>query len=241
MNSSLQESTLSVEDRYQEKPFPGSSHSWALNKLLGLSPQCRVLDVGPGSGLFGRALRVQGVAQICAVEIDQATRQRLHTVYDEIVEGLSDLKPHTGFDIVLLLDVLEHMADPESFLRELQKHLAPNAKLLISVPNFLHWSVRIPILFGIFRYYSRGILDRTHLQFFTLARIRALSSLFPGSKIIDIDSSISPAEFVLPQSLWNSSLLRIFSSFRLSVARAFPGIAAYQILCMLRCPSSGDQ
>ena len=61
-------------------------------------------------------------------------------------------------------DVIEHLSDPLRIMRELNRHLAPGAVVIVSVPNVAHLSVRLSLLFGRFEYQDRGILDRTHLR-----------------------------------------------------------------------------
>jgi 2-polyprenyl-3-methyl-5-hydroxy-6-metoxy-1,4-benzoquinol methylase len=75
---------------------------------------------------------------------------------------------------VVLADVLEHLPDPVRVLRSVHSLLNPGARIVVSVPNVAHVSVRAQLLFGRFRYSARGILDRTHLRFFT-QRTRACS------------------------------------------------------------------
>jgi 2-polyprenyl-3-methyl-5-hydroxy-6-metoxy-1,4-benzoquinol methylase len=77
-------------------------------------------------------------------------------------EGLSD-----AIDVVVCADVLEHVRQPELLLAELAPRLAPGGAVLASIPNFGHWYPRIRTLFGMFDYDHRGILDRTHVRFFT--------------------------------------------------------------------------
>ena len=80
----------------------------------------------------------------------------------------------TGFDIVLAADVLEHVRRPESLLREMRALLRASGTAVICVPNVAHWYPRFRSLLGAFDYDQRGILDRTHLRFFTRRSIRRL-------------------------------------------------------------------
>ena len=222
------------QDRYQFKPFPGSSHLWALAKLSTLPRGARVLDIGPGSGFTGNALRTQGVDAIYAVEIDPDARAHLRPIYRQVE---ADLEPYraagAAFDAILLLDVLEHMADPFGFMDTVLPLLRPEGMLLVSVPNVAHWSVRIPLLFGFFECTERGILDKTHLQFFTRRRFRTLLAR-PDLEVLELNASISPAELALPEWLSNTALFRIVSAIRLCGARAWPGPFAYQHLGLAR-------
>src|SRR6185436_7844996 len=77
-----------------------------------------------------------------------------------------------SLDCIVCADVLEHLRDPERALRLLLRYLAPDGLLVASIPNVRHASVLLPLLVeGRFRYQDEGILDRTHLRFFTLHEI----------------------------------------------------------------------
>lgn len=218
--------------RYQSKLFTGSSHSWALEKLADLPSSAAVLDIGPGSGVIGRALRDQGITDLSAVEIDPDAREHVRPIYRQVTESLDQLGSQR-FDVVLLLDVIEHMAEPEKFLRLVSERLNDGGKILISVPNIAHWSVRFQLLFGFFQYTNRGLLDRTHLQFFTRSRVKAFDTAVPVLAARELDSTIPPLELIFPESVSTSALFQWFSRFRLGCARFWPGMFAYQHLSLL--------
>ena len=71
------------------------------------------------------------------------------------------------FERVVLLDILEHLNEPEKLLRQCHEVLEPDSQLIVSVPNIANITVRLMLLFGQFNYTARGILDRTHVRFFT--------------------------------------------------------------------------
>lgn len=219
----------SVKDRYLYKPNIGSSHWWATNKLEEIGSVHSVLDVGPGSGVFSDLVIAKGASHLDAIEIDQATREELKDKYTNITASLEEL-PTTQYDLVLCLDVLEHMNDPFSFLESLSSRINENGNLLISLPNIAHWSVRFQLLFGFFEYTDRGLLDRTHLQFFTRKRARQLSIHMSGAKIRSFNCSIEPVELLLPDSVSKSSFYAGLSSLRYSFAQILPGLMGYQHL-----------
>ncbi len=215
--------------RYQYKPFYGSSHWWALRRCEGLPPSTRVLDVGSGSGAIGQALKERGLCEIYAVETDAAAREHVKNIYKATASDVSTFTGQT-FDLILLLDVLEHMTDPFEYLAKMVSMLSPGGKVLISLPNVAHWSVRGLLFFGIFDYHDRGITDRTHYQFFTRKRVRELLRAQPAMEQGVFDSSIEPVEFLLPDALSNNPIFRAISSVRLAIARVLPGLFAFQHL-----------
>ncbi|MDO8561739.1 MAG: methyltransferase domain-containing protein, partial [bacterium] len=116
--------------RYQFKPFVGSNHWWALRQFRNLSSSTRVLDVGSGSGAIGQALKTQGVTNLCAVEVDAEAREHAKSIYTEVASDISEFSGRT-FDLVILLDVLEHVTGPQGLYEDAMKLLAPGGKVLI--------------------------------------------------------------------------------------------------------------
>jgi hypothetical protein len=133
------------------------------------------------------------------------------------------------------------MANPFEFYQTISTLLAPGGTVLISLPNIAHWSVRIPLLFGMFHYTQRGILDKTHLQFFTRKRLLELLGSTPALRIQELSASIEPVEFILPPLLWKNPLWDMLSKLRVGVANFIPGLMAYQLLARVEKPhASGD-
>lgn len=149
--------------------------SAARMEILGLVPTFseRVLEVGCGSGETLEMLKRNNLCkETVGIELFPAAadeaRTKVDTVFCLDVEK-SELPENLGkFDLILLLDVLEHLVDPWVVLRRLKDEcLADGGKVIISLPNARHFSLVIPLLLGKFTYAERGILDKTHLRFFT--------------------------------------------------------------------------
>lgn len=132
----------------------------------------RMLDVGCGEGRFVAALSQQWKAEAWGLEMDEraaaVARQQLHTVLHGTFEAVGAQLPKAYFDAVFFNDVLEHMVDPWQTLRAIQPHLAPGARIYASIPNFL-FAENMLLLFKTkdWVYTDSGILDRTHMRFFT--------------------------------------------------------------------------
>ena len=228
------------QERYIFKPLCGSSHFWALQQLKGRVAGTRVLDIGAGGGGIGRSIRPEKPAQLVAIEIDLRAQLPLQELYDEVHGDLSPLKGRQ-FDTIILLDVLEHMSDPFAFLSRVQELLAPNGLIIISVPNVAHWSVRFPLFFcGRFEYRSRGILDRTHLQFFSRRRFLDLCSALAGCRIERLSASIEPVELILPTLLTANPIFSALSRCRSFIAELLPGLMGYQHLALLKHRSATE-
>lgn len=132
----------------------------------------RVLDVGCATGFLGEALAAQGCT-VTGVELDAQAATEARTRLDEVVEAdlnvtaLAGLFPGRDFDVIVFGDVLEHLMDPDAVLRSAVKLLATGGAVVISIPNVTHGSLRLALLQGRWDYRETGLLDRTHLRFFT--------------------------------------------------------------------------
>lgn len=140
----------------------------------------RVLDVGCGAGNLGAYLKQQGRAsEVVGIEIDTIAAKEASTKLDCVlcanlnqasVFDVLKAFDKASFDYIICADVLEHLIDPWKVLAELVTYLKPNGRFVTSIPNVRHWSVWLPlILRGQWEYREAGIMDRTHLRFFTRA------------------------------------------------------------------------
>lgn len=132
----------------------------------------KALDVGCGVGLLGAALKqIRAGCEVWGVEPTAAAEQARRRL-DHVVQGLfgPDLAglPAQSFDLILFLDVLEHMPEPELALRTARQLLAPGGVILASIPNARYMRhLKHVLIEGDWRYESKGVRDRTHLRFFT--------------------------------------------------------------------------
>ncbi len=134
-----------------------------------------VLDMGGGVGATSRALKRAGLAnRISLWDFDAASVEDASASREfEYVERVDLNAPSTWpekrrYDLILLLDVLEHLTDPWQSLRAIAARLSPRGEIIISLPNVRDVSVVGPlVLRGTWRYRDNGVLDRTHMRFFT--------------------------------------------------------------------------
>jgi SAM-dependent methyltransferase len=224
---------------YRFKPFAGSPHAWALRESTRLSPgeRLRVLDVGAAAGDVGLALRDArgGAAELTGVEVDPTARAELERRYDRVHASLESLPASDHFDLALVLDVIEHTVDPTATLAAAARAVAPGGTVLVSVPNVAHWSVRSSLAFGRFEYGASGILDRTHLRFFT--RRSFLRTLRGAGLVVESEGfAVAPIELLWP---WLDANLvwRCARTLRRGLAWLWPGLFAFQLLA--RCRVAG--
>ncbi len=150
--------------------------------VLSIPPGSTVLDVGCGPGVVARALTARG-CKVWGLERDPAransARNHCVEVLEADVEAVSLSEEFAGrsFDVVLFLDVLEHLRDPQAALAGAEAVLAPGGCVLLSVPNVTHGALRLELLSGKFRYRASGLLDRGHLRFFDADGLDAMIRL----------------------------------------------------------------
>jgi 2-polyprenyl-3-methyl-5-hydroxy-6-metoxy-1,4-benzoquinol methylase len=132
-----------------------------------------VLDVGCGYGALAEAIENKGYAVWGIERHDVASAlagQRMTKVIHEDLTNLGAVREAIGerrFEYLVFSDVLEHLHDPDLILRSYLPFLKDSGTVIVSVPNVAAWNIRLRLLLGIFKYADSGILDRTHLRFFT--------------------------------------------------------------------------
>lgn len=196
--------------------------------LIGTSGGKRALDVGCAQGHLLGELAIRGwkCIGIDANSSDVTTCMARGLIAMEL-DITTDLPASLGsFDLVVLADVLEHLPDPLRVLRSVHSLLNPRARIVISVPNVAHVSVRAQLLFGRFRYSTRGILDCTHLRFFTRRTVMELLSDSDFS-IHQITASAVPLELVWP-ALSRSRFGRVLLALNDRLPALWSGGFAYQ-------------
>ncbi len=213
-----------------------SAHRAAIDALRELAPR-RVLDLGSGGGVVAEACRAMG-AEVTAIDRQEPIAGRVdHFLKADLMEPLP-VDPF-AFDAVLLLDVLEELADPESFLLGLRNQsraldltgLGP--RVLVATPNVAFVANRLALLFGRFNYGDRGILDIAHKRLLNRASlVRMLDDC--GYEIEWLRGVAVPWEAVLPGRLgrwlesWSGRLARVWGSLFgfqfLVLCRPRPGV-----------------
>lgn len=187
------------------EPAPGY-HQISRQELLDLHRWQggeNVLDIGCGAGGNAQYLRAKGAGQLTGIEIltDKAALAR--EVFDLVLEGpveqrLADVPERP--DVIVVADVLEHTVDPLSVLRALRQVAVPCAELLVSLPNVRHISVlRMLVIKGDWAYRDSGIMDRTHLRWFT--RRSAVDLLTEGGWTVEV---VQPKFNTPKQVRWNT-------------------------------------
>jgi 2-polyprenyl-3-methyl-5-hydroxy-6-metoxy-1,4-benzoquinol methylase len=138
-----------------------------------------VLDVGCSTGFITKILVERG-CDVIGIEVDPEAAEVAERWAERVVVGNIDdgevwnYVKDESFDVVLLGDVLEHLRDPLLSLREAVRKVKPSGFVVTSLPNVAHGDMRMSLMQGRFRYADTGLLDRTHMKFFTLESAREL-------------------------------------------------------------------
>ena len=215
---------------YTFKDFEGSSHRILMKLIRRWSPRGGTLmDLGAAGGELGSALRehfgrtigfeynVDCVGQLCG-RFDQVVITDLETVH----------ALPSNADAIVLADVLEHQRNPGAALQLVRRALRDDGRLFISVPNIANITVRLGLLFGIFEYRDRGILDETHLRFYTKRTIRRQVES-AGFRILEMGGSSVPIRLIVGS--WTPEpILRIGETLLTWLTRVWRGLFAYQII-----------
>lgn len=215
---------------YEFKDFEGSSHRILIDLIRRHAKRGgTLLDLGASGGELGAAVR-DHFSRTIGFEYEIACIAPLRARFDGAVIG--DLEKVTRLprhaDAIVLADVLEHLRDAQSLLRLARESLAPDGKLFLSVPNIANITVRIGLLFGIFEYRDRGILDHTHLRFYTKRTIlREVQNA--GFRIVAVRGSSVPVRLIVGGALPEFAL-RAWERLLTWITRMWLALFAYQII-----------
>jgi len=137
-----------------------------------------------------------------------------------------------SFDVIVYADVLEHLRAPLRIFTGLNRYLASEGKVVVSVPNVAHAAIRLMLLFGYFEYMDRGILDRTHLRFFTLRSFRRFLAQ-GGMRVEELLPTPLPLSFLVP-SKWQGRTFQAVYSVNALSARLLKRLFGYQFVAFGR-------
>jgi len=222
-------------ERYPMKASPYSSHS-RIVELCGEGRGRRLLDVGCARGHLGSLLQGRGWS-VTGIEPDPDDAAVARNAGLEVVVGSAE-EVFAGLehrqDVIVFADVLEHMVDPAAVLSAAVPLLEPGGRIIISIPNVAHLTTRFQLLFGSFTYTDRGILDRTHLRFYTRRTVRSLVEGC-GLTVARMTATPAPIEEVIP-ALLRSRILRPILAIGALAARVRPSLLGYQFIIVAERP-----
>ncbi|MGC8628290.1 MAG: methyltransferase domain-containing protein, partial [Acidimicrobiales bacterium] len=215
--------------KYGFKEEEGSSHKVVLD-MMGTAPRSRLLDLGCAGGLLAERLRKAG-HYVVGVDYQQVGQVHGHVdrfVEADLAKGLPEALLGESFDIVIAADVIEHLPEPQDLLRQITAVLQPGGQVIISVPNFSHWYPRLRVALGLFGYDRLGILDQSHLRFFTR---RSLARLVREAGFDVVEQRTTSVPFTALMGA--SSIVSLAQKVGGWLAATWPSLFAYQYIWRL--------
>jgi glycosyltransferase involved in cell wall biosynthesis len=235
--------TAFASDAYETKGSLDSSHR-QLHDQMAQRPPSKVLDLGCSDGALAAELRKLGhhVTGVDVVEHVAVWDRVDNFVAGDLDDGVPE-EAGIGFDVVLAADVIEHVRDPDSILREIRAVLTPDGVLLASIPNFAHWYPRLRVGLGRFDYERRGILDEGHLRFFTrrsfLRRARRAGYVVDWESATGLPLEVVDRGAVDGHTVGGSRLVGAVRRLDRLGVRLLPNLFAYQYLFALTPDPAG--
>lgn len=221
-----------------------------------------VLDIGCGTGALGEKLK-QKECIVHGVEYSEESAKIANSRIDKVIvlnieKEIPRLK--SEYDVIIFADVLEHLRNPEEVLKKYSQFLKENGLVIISLPNIANWSIRTKLLFGKFNYTKTGILDETHLHFYTIKTAKKMVEnvglqvqkidltpnfvrffLEPIKKISSL-FGVKGEDYEVHEQLFNSSAFKIYEKmilpFETATAKLCKNIFAYQIVLIAKKKST---
>lgn len=219
---------------YTFKDFEGSSHRILMKLIRKFAPEGGTLiDLGAAGGELGDSIR-DHFDRTIGFEFQIDCLGELQDRFDEVV--ICDLEKLRGLpaaiDAVVCADVIEHLRDAPALLRLIHGSLTPGGYFFLSVPNIANITVRLGLLFGVFEYRDRGILDNTHLRFYTLRTIRR-DVENAGFRIVAVRGSSVPLRLIIGRYT-PEILLRLGERILSVLTGLWRSLFAYQIIIVAR-------
>ena len=217
-----------ANEQYQPKFDFFSSHSLALKAV---KANDRILVFGCGSAALvapfaNKGCRLSVLDRYISLELEALSEHSAAVNLNEFDSG--DLPAAPPYNVILALDIIEHLASPESFLEHLrQTRCLQGSRLILTTPNITYLPLRLMFLCGFFNYGKRGILDRTHTRLFTFSSLRRLLRQ-AGFNVISTQGIPAPFPLAFGRQSWIGKALLTINQI---MARLWPGVFAYQIFC----------
>jgi predicted TPR repeat methyltransferase len=223
-----------VPNVYTFKDFEGSSHRILIRMIRRFARRGgTLLDLGAAGGELGAAVR-DHFDHTIGFEYDSDRIGQLRRHFDDAV--ITDLETVTTLprqmSAIVLADVIEHLRGSTKLLQLVRASMRDDGILFLSVPNIANITVRLGLLFGIFEYRDRGILDFTHVRFFTMRTIRREVEN-AGFRIIAVRGSSVPIRLIVGG--WMPELLlRAGERLLTLITRIWRSLFAYQIILVAK-------
>lgn len=198
-----------------------------------ITDHSRVLDIGCATGYFAKELLKKKCETWGIDNNKEAIQKASQYCHKVITRNLNDDHvlpvPKKYFDYIILVDVIEHLLQPENILSLITSHLKKNGKIIISTPNIAHASIRWMMAKGEFQYTTLGIMDSTHLHFYTR---KSLCDLLRKCNL-KIEQLI-PTNGMCKVPLLSKITDRLPLSLQYQIVKKFPTLFSYQFIAQTK-------
>jgi 2-polyprenyl-3-methyl-5-hydroxy-6-metoxy-1,4-benzoquinol methylase len=213
-------------------------------ELLSMLPKevRTVVEVGCGAGRFAAAYRaINPTVRYLGVELFEEAAQQAATQMDDIIIGniedtdvfteLEEVLEDSEIDVLVFGDVLEHLLDPWNILAKFKQIMSPNGYCVACIPNISHWTILAGLIHGEWNYADSGLLDKTHLRFFTK---KTMIELFQNT---GWQVEALTARIIFPQETEQamSVLTPLAPSFGLTTEEVKENLTVFQWVIRARC------
>ena len=233
-----------IKYNYEGKFDPNTLRPYSIDaqSVALIEKNKRVLEIGCATGFMSEHFTQQLKCTVIGVEINpeqaEQAKKKCHNILIGNIEDdrtLLEVKKKSqalgGIDIIFASSILEHLTDPKKVLIELREIIVKDGFIVVTLPNVAHWSIRKNLLLGKFDYEEYGIMDNTHLRFFTIKTGRRLIEQ-AGYKIVYF--SVEPSDFYLIPFLKRLSIFGLLWRIKPDMAKAymlkFSRLIGYQML-----------
>lgn len=192
----------------------------------------RVLDIGCGTGNLDKELLTRKHCEVWGIDsnreaVKKASRYCKEALVLNVDAGSKLPVPEKYFDYVIMLDVIEHLVHPENVLSLLKLHLKAGGKVIVSTPNIAHASIRLMLLKGEFIYTSLGIMDNTHVHFYTRSTFSDLLKT-AGLRVVNMIPTNGMCKVPLLYKITD----RLPPSWQYRIAKTIPTLFSYQFIAV---------
>jgi 2-polyprenyl-3-methyl-5-hydroxy-6-metoxy-1,4-benzoquinol methylase len=193
----------------------------------------RILDVGCGSGgnaciLTAAGRSIDGITR-SAQEVETARLSYSNVYAHDLESGLPPMPANQLYDAAICSHVLEHIVEPRMLLTAIRAHLAPSGVLIVALPNLMFWKSRIRLIFGDFEYTESGLMDRTHVRWYSFVSARRLlerHGYTVTEAVAEGGLPLGPLRRVIPK--W------LLARADRAACRLAPGLLGYEMLYVAR-------
>lgn len=160
-----------------------------------------IIDIGCGDGTFANTLKEITQAEVWGIEYKEEEAQKAKNILDTVFSGpcenfIDDL-PENYFDVIYFNDVLEHLVDPYTVLKKVKSKLKPGGVVISSIPNIRYHSALMKLIFAKdWEYQRAGVMDHTHLRFFTKKSIRRMYE--EAGFVVEVHEGINKSKSIRP-------------------------------------------